>query len=190
MSSWRALLAGLLVLGLGGGLVWVIAFQDDKASAPAPTLAAAPGSTSATEAPATVTIPTSTTTTTPPVITDTPTAPAVVVALREALAAWGRFAVSGDMAELEDHFVVGGPQRRQLRAESGAIRESPPGPPAYEVTASNVFSVSVTTDDVVMRAEVVWAREGEEPQEFLWDIQMRRIEGTWRLLTVEDVTDE
>ncbi|NND02419.1 MAG: hypothetical protein HKN91_06485, partial [Acidimicrobiia bacterium] len=118
-----------------------------------------------------------------------PSAPPVVVALREALAAWGQFAVTGAMSDLGDHFVVGGPQRRQLREESAAIRENPLGPPAYEVTTSNVFSISVTDEDVVLRAEVDWLREGEEPQQFLWDIQMRLVDDVWQLLTVEDMTD-
>ena len=44
-------------------------------------------------------------------------------------------------------------------------------------------------DDVVLRTEIVWAREGEETQMFLWDIQMRFVDGARRLLTVEGVTE-
>lgn len=192
MFSWRALLAGILMLGLAAGLVWVISTSDDAPPNPVPTLAAAPGSTTTTAVPATVTIPaaTSTTTVAGQVTTSgSPTQPPVVVALQAALDAWGQFAVTGQMADLGEHFVVGGPQRRLLRDESAAIRENPVGPPGYVVTASNIFSLSVTTDDVVLRADIEWAREGEESQKFLWDIQMRRIDGSWQLLTVEDVTE-
>ena len=181
------------MIGLAAGLVWVISTSDDAPSNPVPTLAAAPGSTTTTAVPATVTIPSPTTTTSTTVVgqvttSGSPTQPPVVVALQAALDAWGQFAVTGQMADLGEHFVVGGPQRRLLRDESSVIRENPAGPPGYVVTASNIFSLSVTTDDVVLRADVEWAREGEESQQFLWDIQMRRIDGRWQLLTVEDVT--
>lgn len=179
-------------MGLGAGLVWAITAQGDSPATPQPTLVAGPGSTSVTEPPATVTIPTSPTSTSlspsEPATTPPPSAPPVVTALQEALAAWGEFAVTGAMADLGGHFVAGGPQRRLLRDESAAIRENPAGPPAYEVTTSNVFSISVTDDNVVLRAEVVWERLGEATQEFLWDIQMRRVDDRWQLLTVEDVT--
>lgn len=190
MPAWRAVLAGLLVIGLGAGVAYVV-LSDDGESPPVPTLVAA--STSSTEPPVTVTItlPPSSTTQPPSIVTSTiASTPAVVEAMQGALAAWGQFAVTGVMADLGDWFVVGGPQRRQLREEAAAIRANPPGEPAYGVTTANVFTISVATDDVVLRAEVFWARDGEETQELLWDIQMRFVDGQWRLLTVDEVTDE
>ena len=117
------------------------------------------------------------------------TLPPVLVAMQDALAAWGEFAVTGRMRDLGEFFVSGGPQRRLLRSEAAAIRQDSPGLPSYEVTARDVFTVSVSQDDVVMRAEVVWSRDGEQTQVFVWDIQMQRVDGTWQLLTVQDVTE-
>lgn len=192
MPAWRALLAGLLVLVLGGGVAYVL-LSSDGGSTPPPTLASSPQSSVTSQTPVTVTIPDLTTSTTnpPSIVTSTvATTPSMVVAMQDALGAWGQFAVSGVMDDLGDHFVVGGAQRRMLREESAAIRANPLGSPAYDVTTANVFTVSVTTNDIVLRAEVFWARDGEETQEFLWDIQMRRVDKEWRLLTVADVTPE
>lgn len=196
MPIWRALIAGLLVVGLGAALIYVFVSDTDESPSP-PTLATASTSSETSTPPATVTIPTPTTSTTstpsptaaPPIVTSTvaPT-PLVVTAMHDALTAWGQFATTGLMRDLGDHFVVGGPQRRLLRAEAPAIRENPPGPPSYVVATRNISTVSVTTDDVVLRAEIEWSREGEPTRFFTWDIQMRRVNDAWRLLTVEDVT--
>jgi len=188
MSAWRALLAGLLVVGLGGALVLVVV-RDSRPGEAIPTLV----TTSSTIAPdttvaVTVAAPPSTTDAPSSVVTSTvASVPPVVVAMQDALTAWGEFAVTGRMRDLGDGFVVGGPQRRLLRAESATILEDPLGPPPYVVTTDNIFTVSVTPTDVVLRAEIQWAREGEETQRFVWDIQMQLNEGLWRLLTVEDV---
>lgn len=188
MTAWRAFLAGLLVLGLGGAIAYVLLTDNGSGAASTPTLASAPlpiePSTTVRE---TVTIPVETTDP-PSIVTSTvASTPDVVVAMQEALAAWGEFAVTGQLADLGEHFVVGGAQRRQLRAESQAIREAPPGPPPYTVTTGEVFSIAVTTDDVVLRTDVTWARPGEADQTFTWDIQMLRVDGKWQLLTVEEV---
>lgn len=192
MAAWRTLLAALVVVGLGAGLVYTVVATDDSGS-PSPTLATAPSTVVATVG-ATVTLPTSTTSTTTSVpsniVTSTTfTTPSVVVALQDALAAWGEFAVTGRMRDLGDHFVDFGPQRRQLRSESGAIQADPPGPPAYIVTTANIFTLSVTPTDVVLRTEIEWAREGEETQFLIWDIQMQLADGVWQLFTVEDVSE-
>lgn len=191
MPAWRMALAAFLVFGLLGTLAYVIATSGDTNAGPPPTLVTTTSQTGATLVPVTVTIPTptaSSTTAAPGIVTSTSvTPPPVVIALNDALAAWGIFAVTGVMADLGDHFVVGGPQRRQLRSESAAIRENPLGPPAYDVTTANVFTKSVSNDDVVLRAEVLWERPGEEPQQMLWDIQMRLVDGRWLLHTVEAV---
>ena len=190
MSAWRAVLAALVVVGLGGGLVYVALTSDSDPSV-VPTLATAPSTVSAgTAAPATLAPPSTSTTSTeaPAIITSTiASAPPVVTALQDALTAWGEFAITGRMRDLGDYFVVGGPQRRQLRAESEAIQANPPGPPAYVVTTSNIFTLSVTPTDVVLRTEIEWARQGEETQFLVWDIQMQLVDGVWQLLTVEEV---
>jgi hypothetical protein len=213
MYTWRMVLAGLLVAGLGVALVLVV-IDGQGGGAPAPTLAhagadaratatapvaAAPGAVSVVTATksATTTVVTSSATTLVPVTVASPgdgsgtvaaTSPAVV-ALQDALAAWGVFASTGRIRDLGDHFVVGGPQRRLLRAESQTIRADPPGNPPYVVTTDDIFTVSVGPTDVVLRTEILWARDGESTQYFNWDIQMQLVDGAWRLLTVEDVED-
>lgn len=193
MAAWRVLLAALVFVGLGAGLAYVV-FAETEPDSVTPTLASAPPSSVAATVGATVTLPPTTTTSTsvppPGIVTSTTfTTPAVVVALQDALSAWGEFAVTGRMRDLGDFFVIGGPQRRQLRAESEAILADPPGPPPYVVTTDNIFTVSVTPTDVVLRTEIEWARQGEESQFFVWDIQMQLVDGAWQLLTVEEVSD-
>jgi len=189
---WRALLAGLLVFGLGAGLVYAF-LSTSPESPPPPALVTTSVAAATTRSPVTVTVPTSTssTSTAPTIVSTTiESTPPVLAAMQDALSAWGVFATTGLMRDLGDHFVVGGPQRRLLRAEASAIQEDAPGPPAYVVATGDVFTISATTDDVVLRAEIEWAREGEPTQSFTWDIQMRRVDGGWRLHTVEDVTDD
>jgi hypothetical protein len=189
-------MAVLVVAGLGAGLVYTI-MAGGEGGGPTPTLAAAPTSTAGLAGSATVTLPAPASSTLPPaqvparIVTGTtvPTPP-VVAALRSALTSWGQFAVTGRVGDLGDHFVAGGPQRRQLRAEAESIRATTSGGPPYSVTTGDIFTVSVTPTDVVLRTEIDWARRGEATQSFIWDIQMRLVDGRWQLLTVEEVDEE
>jgi len=198
MHAWRLLLAALVVVGLGAGLVYVF-LADLESGDPAPTLLGAVPSTvdpgggpTATLSPSTSpeTSSMSAAATPRPSRIDTSTtvaAPPVVVALLEALAAWGEFAVTGRVHDLGDHFVAGGPQRRRLRSEAESIRATTMAGPPYIVTAGDILTTSATPTNVVLRAEVEWAREGEATQFFVWDIQMQLVDGRWQLLTVEEV---
>ena len=191
MRAWRTLIAGIIVAGLAVALAVVLATGVPGDGAPIPTLAEASGTPRTTtttptdppNAPDTTAATTTTTTTT------TTTASAAIVAMRDALAAWGEFAVTGRIRDLGDHFVVGGPQRRQLRAEGEAIRADPLGAPPYVVTAGDVLTISTSPTGVVLRTEIGWARDGEPTQSFIWDIQMLLVDGSWRLLTVVEVED-
>ncbi len=109
----------------------------------------------------------------------------VVAAARRALTAWGRFAVTGDLAALDGSFDPGGPQYRVLRGESDALRDAPLGAPPY--------SFDLVVDDVVadgrynnVEASVAMTRPGEKPQSFDWTIVMRRSGDRWLLWTVVD----
>ena len=196
MQAWRLALAILVVVGLGVGLVYVV-LADGEVGGSAPTLASALPRGSGPGSGVTVTLrppdspvarPVTTSTTTPSRTTSTAaTTPPVVTALREALSAWGEFAVTGRIRDLGGHFVAGGPQRRRLRAEAESIRADPSGAPPYLVTTGEMFTVSVTPTDVVLRTEIEWARQGEATQFFVWDIQMQLADGKWRLLTVDEV---
>ncbi|MFC2176947.1 hypothetical protein ACFLRH_00870 [Actinomycetota bacterium] len=180
MHAWRLFLAALVIAGLGAGLVYVV-LTDGEIGDPVPTLATAVPTAANPTPGATVTLPA-------PASSSTTAVPsAVVVALRDALTAWGEFAVTGRIRDLGDHFAVGGPQKRRLRAEAESIRADPPGPPPYRVTPNDILTISVTPSDVVLRTEIGWAREGEQTQVFVWDIQMQLVEGMWQLVTVEEV---
>ena len=198
MYAWRLLIAVLVVSGLGAGLVYTI-LASGEGGGPTPTLAAAPTSSTDAAGGAMVTLPVPATAlqTAPPaqvpdriVPSTTVTAPPVVEALREALTAWGQFAVTGRVGDLGDHFVAGGPQRRWLRAEAESIRATTSGGPSYSVTTGDIFTISVTPTDVVLRTEIEWARQGEATQAFSWDIHMRLVDGRWQLLTVEEVDEK
>lgn len=198
MHAWRLVLAALIVAGLGAGLVYVVLTEGEVGAGPVPTLVSAVPSTAPPGSGATVTLPPrasppgplSTTALPSRIVTSTTvTAPPVVVALRQALTAWGQFAVSGRVRDLGDHFVAGGPQRRQLRAEAESIRATTSGGAPYVVTTQNIFTVSITPTDAVLRTEIEWAREGEQTRFFVWDIQMQFVDGKWRLLTVEEVEE-
>lgn len=107
-----------------------------------------------------------------------------VEAAREALRAWGRFAVSGDLSQVEGWFHRDGPQYRRLEAEAGSIRQDPPGDPPYVVTLELVELVE-HVEGVSVRARVVFIRTGEPSQSFDWDIHLRQSTGRWQVWTVD-----
>ena len=97
----------------------------------------------------------------------------IVGAAAEAASAWGRFAVSGNLATLADHFVEDGPQYRKLMAEAVGIKASASGGDAYQVvTKGNVVDSGETA--AVVRADVVWKRDGESDQTLDWLVDLRK----------------
>ena len=105
--------------------------------------------------------------------------------IRAALDGWGRFAVTGDLAEVEPWFASDGPQMTRFRGEAQMIAVAPPGDPPYEVT---FVPIDFSGDDQEQRiqAEVVFVRTGEPSQQFEWVFVVRRIEGRWWVWTVEN----
>jgi hypothetical protein len=104
-----------------------------------------------------------------------------VTVIRQALSAWGRFAVSGDLAEVEPWFVVGGPQYEQFLTEAGAGGSA--GGTAYRVTFEPLATHSA--DPNRMRGRVVFVRTGEPSQVFDWWIVLRRRDDRLQVWTVE-----
>jgi hypothetical protein len=180
----RIAAVGLLVALVGG------AFAVGGASGPqqvaSPSTAVPRPSTEVTP---TITIG-STTVTTPAAATST-SAPVtgerdVLSVVEEAMAAWGRFAVSGDLDEVEPFFAVDGPQYRLFVEEAVALAVAPPGPPPYRV--------SVETSDLVgdaaearVEARVRFIRTGEPSQSFRWVIVVRRVGDDWKVWSVVGV---
>jgi hypothetical protein len=107
---------------------------------------------------------------------------------QQALADWGRFAVTNDLGVVKRSFWADGPQYKQL-AEEAKSRDKALGPPPYNVTMTGVQVLSPRSNQRVLRGRVMFTRSGEEPQSYAWDVWMRR-EGAsgehWRLWTVRE----
>lgn len=107
-----------------------------------------------------------------------------IKAATAALAAWGRFATTGDVGTIADYFDTSGPQYRLLMAEAREL----PAPTAgahYEVTMEQPSAMSTTADEALVSADVKWRRPGAPDQAYRWTLVLRRDEGdAWRLWTV------
>lgn len=105
----------------------------------------------------------------------------------DAVAAWGRFAGTGDLAEVADQYVTDGPQYAQFAAEAPARQAEAGGPPyRFTLTEAAVLGDQPAGDRLV-RGTLELTREGQPAQRFRWDLRLRRVaDGTWRVWTVLD----
>jgi hypothetical protein len=106
----------------------------------------------------------------------------------QALADWGEFAVTNDLATVKDTFWADGPQYKQLEREAKQ-RKEPIGPPPYKMTMTGVQVLKPRDDQRVLRGRVQMTRPGERPQSFNWDVWMQLDQadgGHWRLWTVRN----
>jgi hypothetical protein len=127
--------------------------------------------------------------TTPKAVLATSAAPTVpstvdarVSAAKAALAAWGRFAASGQASDLADTFAPDGPQLRQLLASKTAV-----GGPAYNVTLDGASAQNSGTQEATVIGTSTWKRAGEEEQTHRWQITLRRAGEAWMLWNVRTV---
>ena len=103
-----------------------------------------------------------------------------------ALAAWGHFAVSGELSDLADLFDPDGPQYQQLVADVRVPRE-PTSQPPYDVTLSDARLREVEAGRVMVEGVVHWTRPGEQEQRHVWELEFRSQTGApWRLWTVRN----
>lgn len=109
----------------------------------------------------------------------------VTSVIEKAMAAWGRFAVSGDLDEVEPFFVVDGPQYLLFVEEAVALAATPPGPPPYRVLVE-IADVMRDAAETQVEAGVRFVRTGEPSQSFRWVIVVRRVRGEWKVWTVEE----
>lgn len=177
---------GALVLGVGWTAVRSAGGSTASSAPPSistpTTQRAAPASTEAPlvqgGASSTIPVPTSTTAAAPDMHDP-------VDAARAALAAWGEFAVTGDLTRVRLVFSADGPQLTQLEGEAGRI--SPPAGtsvPGYLVTLTDPRS-EVASDTATITGSVVWSHPAEPDQTYRWAIEMHAADdGTWRLFTV------
>lgn len=182
MTRPSHVLAGLVLAGLAAA-VWVSAGRAEPTGAIATTIV--PRTIVPTPAPTMATTITSTNEVAP--ITGAPAPDAGPRAVVEAgLAAWGRFAVSGHLAELEPWFDPEGPQYGLLAAEAPELADAPLGAPAYSVVMSDPVVYSSVSETLV-EGRVVFARTGEPSQSWRWRVVLRARDGSWRIWTVEDL---
>jgi hypothetical protein len=111
----------------------------------------------------------------------------VVADGEEALADWGVFAVSNDLADVKDSFWANGPQYKLLAEESKDRKAL--GPPPYKMTMTDVKVIKPggREDQRVLRGKVQLTRAGEKPQSYDWDVLLQvdpAAGGRWRLWTV------
>lgn len=106
----------------------------------------------------------------------------LVAIVRQALTAWGRFAVSRDLVEVEPWFAGEGPQYRQFIDEAAAAPAV--GGPAYRVTFDPLEIDAADPDRI--RGRVVFVRTGEASQGFDWWIVLRRVDSRLQIWTVEE----
>jgi Calcineurin-like phosphoesterase len=111
----------------------------------------------------------------------------VVADGRRALAAWGHFAVTNDLAAVRPFFWANGPQFRQLaRQASLRARQRPLGLPAYRFALTVAHVATPMPDYRVLGGQVRVSRPGEAVQIHRWNVWMRHDARSdrWRLWTV------
>ena len=107
-----------------------------------------------------------------------------IKAATAALAAWGQFAATGDVATIGDTFDTSGPQYRLLEAEARNLPTRTADAP-YEVMIEQPSAMPTTANAALVSADVKWRRRGEPDQAYRWTLVLRRDEGdAWRLWTV------
>jgi hypothetical protein len=106
----------------------------------------------------------------------------------QALADWGRFAVTNDLRSVKDSFWANGPQYKQLAKEAEQRKGKKLGGPPYTMTMTGVQVLKPRENQRVLRGRVQMTRPGEQPQNFAWDVWLQldpEAGGRWRLWTIQ-----
>lgn len=198
-EPWRIAAAVAFLALLAGALVWVVVVGGaDEASSDTTGIVAVVTPASAVPSPpssvsTTTTASTAAPTTLPPTVLTFPPPPVevtladVLPAVDAAFAAWGEFAVTGDLDLVESTFDAAGPQYTQLRGEAPALSADPLGPPPYVFTVIDPRLRRPDPDRAVVVGDVTVDRPEEPTQTFRWRIVMSWVGGDWRLWTVDDI---
>lgn len=104
-------------------------------------------------------------------------------AVSEALVVWEEFATTGDTAALVSVFAVGGPQYRQLDAETSAWKSTDSLEP-FHFTVRDLQLRSLGPEVAAVWVRVETSRVGFESQVFSWDFDLIQRDGRWRVWTV------
>jgi hypothetical protein len=110
----------------------------------------------------------------------------VVVSARNALSAWGRFAISGDLSDVSPYFAADGPQYSRFEREAPGLSAHPLGVPAYSFDFPNPTIIPVRADRIIVRGTITFTRAGEQVRTFYWDLKMQwsDSEQRWLVWTV------
>lgn len=109
---------------------------------------------------------------------------------QQALDAWGRFAVTGDLEELDGHFHPDGPQYAQLRDEAPDVRARGDGgfPYSFGIEDASIEDASVDTlhaGRALLHVEVALNRPGEPTRLLRWELDLvHEPHHGWRVWTV------
>ncbi len=176
VATWRIVVAGAIVIGLGLGL-GAVALSSDAAP---PRV----GSTSSlVDVPP---ITTSAATSTTSVSSTSPTevsSDEVRAAVSAALRAWGTFAESGDLADVDPFFDQSGPQWAVLEEEAGSVGTS---------FAAVIEEESLVVDgqSVTFLAHVTLVADGSENLSVEWEFELRMAnDGRWLIWSVRELAD-
>jgi len=107
----------------------------------------------------------------------------LVGAVRNALDAWAQLATTGDSAVLSAAFVVGGPQYRQLEAESSA-RDASDSLEPLRFTIRELLLRTSGPEYATVWASVEVSRVGFETETRSWDFDLIGSGGRWQVWTV------
>jgi hypothetical protein len=100
------------------------------------------------------------------------------VTAREALAAWGRFATTGDISVVDGWFDPDGPQYRKLAEEGRAGAAGNQG--THVVTVSDATVVRDDGREAVVSLLAHWTPPGRPTEDFAWAVVLRSDDATGR----------
>lgn len=101
--------------------------------------------------------------------------------VRNGLSAWGRFAVTGDLRDLDPWFASDGPQYARFVEEATGLRV---GGPAYAVDIHST-ALEVRGSRAFVRGRVTFARNEGPARSYDWTFTLERNGGSWIIWTVE-----
>ena len=97
----------------------------------------------------------------------------ITQAVHEALEAWARFALSGDLQELAGHFHPDGPQYAQLRTEASGMHHLGDADSPYRFDIHRVTVQSRTRSHATALVDTSLSRQGEATRRYQWLIKVR-----------------
>ncbi len=172
VATWRLVVAGAIVTGLGLGL-GAVALSSEAPPRVRPSSSS-------------VAVPPVTTSASPSTTSEFSASPAeaapeeVRSAVVAALLAWGRFAGSGDLADVDSFFDHGGPQWAVLQGEAGSS--------AVPFEAELVEHSLELTDRTAVVTGTVTFFAGDESQSTDWQIELRSDgQGRWLIWSVREL---